>query len=187
MAPKNMKNENSQAPAPSPLWYYAGGALSLIVGAASITAPYLASELLVQLTGVFCVASGVILLISALFGKNKKHWLYGLFSALLRGVVGVLLLANVIAGLYALTVTLAALFVVEGLFEMIFAVSLFRKTNKAWPWVALNAIAAFALGGILFSDLPGDSTWSIGLLFGINSLFLGVSLIMVAAHRPQSV
>jgi len=102
-------------------------------------------------------------------------------------VVGVLLLANVIAGLYALTVTLAALFVVEGLFEMIFAVSLFRKANKAWPWVALNAIAAFALGGILFSDLPGDSTWSIGLLFGINSLFLGVSLIMVAAHRPQSV
>lgn len=183
-----MQTPETPAPAsstPSSLWYYGGGILSVAVGMFAISAPYIASIVLVQLIGFLCLASGVILLSSSLFGKEKKHWLSGLISSLLRGVVGILLLANVIAGLAAITLTLAALFVLEGLLEAIATYTLFKNKNKAWPWVLLNALAALVLGGILFADLPGDSSWAIGLLFGINSIFLGVSFLMVGIYQPR--
>jgi uncharacterized membrane protein HdeD (DUF308 family) len=39
---------------------------------------------------------------------------------------------------------------------------------------------------MLLSKYPSDADWAIGLLFGINSVFLGFSLIMVAFSMPQA-
>jgi len=73
---------------------------------------------------------------------------------------------------------------VEGNFGVIFALK-FRGKNPAWIWLLLNALAAFVLGGMLLAHFPSDAAWAIGLLFGINSLILGVSLIMFAVAMPR--
>ena len=167
------------------IWYYLTGVLSVLVGVFAITKPMLATVAITQLIGAFCLVNGVILLISAVFGKAKKHRILDILSALLRTVVGVLLLVNVISGIVALTMVLASLFLVEGIVGLVFAFKL-RGKNSAWIWVLLNSLVAFVLGGLLFQDLPGDAAWGIGLLFGINSIFLGLSFIMFAAAMPKA-
>lgn len=177
---------NLPAHAQGKVWFYISGALSLLVGFVAIARPGLASIALTQLIGIFCVVSGVFLLGSALFGKTTRHRLWDLFSAALRIIVGVLFLVNVIKGLLALTLVLAAVFLAEGIAGVVLALKLKGK-NPAWIWVLLNSIAAFVLGGMLLAKFPSDAIWAIGLLFGINSIFLGVSLIMygVGLHRAQ--
>jgi uncharacterized membrane protein HdeD (DUF308 family) len=182
----NASSSSVPAHAQGKIWFYISGALSLLVGFIAIARPGLASLALTQVIGVFCVVSGVFLLGSALFGKTTKHRLWDLFSAALRIVVGVLFLVNVIKGLLALTLVLAALFLAEGVAGIFLAVKLKGK-NPAWIWILLNSLAALVLGGMLLAKFPSDAAWAIGLLFGINSIFLGVSLIMYGAglHRAE--
>jgi len=167
------------------IWYYLGGILSVIVGFAAISTPYLFSALIAQFIGIFCVVSGVFLLFSAIFGKTRNHRVLDLFSAILRLIVGVVLLANLVAAVLALTLLLACIFLAEGLVGIFYAFRLKGK-NPAWVWILLNAIVALILGGMLFAKFPSDAPWAIGLLFGINSIFLGFSLIMFAAALPHA-
>jgi len=165
-------------------WYFVGGGLSALVGVFAILRPGAATFAIEQFLGIIFIASGLALLLSALLGKAKKHRLLDLASSALRLIVGILLIAKALNGVIALTLVVASIFIVEGIFGLIFALK-FRGKNPAWIWMLLNAIAAFVLGGMLFANFPSDAAWAIGLLFGINSLILGVSLIMFAVAMPQ--
>jgi uncharacterized membrane protein HdeD (DUF308 family) len=167
------------------VWYYVGGILSIFVGFAAISAPYLFSGMIALLIGSFALVSGIFLFFSAVFGKTRKHRILDFFSAFLRVVVGILLLSNVGAAVQALTLLLAAVFLAEGLVGIYFGLQL-RAKNPAWIWILLNGFVALVLGGMLLAKFPGDSEWAIGLLFGINSVFLGFSFIMFAAALPKA-
>jgi len=167
------------------IWYYLGGILSVIVGFAAISAPYLFSALVAQFIGIFCVVSGVFLLFSAIFGKTQNHRVLDFFSAILRLVVGVTLLANLVVAVMALTLLLACIFLAEGMIGIFYAFKLKGK-NSAWVWILLNAVVALILGGMLLAKFPSDAPWAVGLLFGINSIFLGFSLIMFASALPSA-
>lgn len=167
------------------VWYYLGGILSVIVGFAAISAPYLFSALVAQFIGIFCLVSGIFLLFSAIFGKTRNHRVLDFFSAILRLIVGGMLLANLVAAVMALTLLLACIFLAEGLVGIFYALKL-RGKNSAWVWILLNGVVALVLGGMLLAKFPSDAPWAIGLLFGINSIFLGFSLIMFAAALPNA-
>lgn len=167
------------------MWYYGGGLISLLVGGFAMARPGVTSVAIAQIIGIFCLVSGAILLASALFGKAKKHRILDFFSAALRVIVGLLLIVKVVQGVMALTLVLAAIFIAEGIFGALLAFQL-RGKNPAWIWVLLNAAVAVVLGGMLLAKFPTDADWAIGLLFGINSLFLGVSLVMYAYLMPQA-
>lgn len=184
--PKTMPaNLSSAEAAKGRTWYFVGGGLCALVGLFAILRPGVATVAIEQFLGIIFIASGLALLLSALFGKAKKHRLLDLASSALRLIVGILLIAKALNGVIALTLVVAAIFIVEGIFGLIFALK-FRGKNPAWIWMLLNAIAAFVLGGMLFANFPSDAAWAIGLLFGINSLILGVSLIMFAVAMPRS-
>jgi uncharacterized membrane protein HdeD (DUF308 family) len=180
-------NESSvaQSKTTGAVWYYIGGILSVIVGFAAITAPYLFSALVAQFIGIFCVVSGVFLLFSAIFGKTQNHRVLDFFSAILRLVVGLTLLANLVAAVMALTLLLACIFLAEGMVGVFYAFKLKGK-NSAWVWILLNGVVALILGGMLLAKFPSDAPWAVGLLFGINSIFLGFSLIMFASALPNA-
>ncbi len=165
-------------------WYFVGGGLSALIGVLAIARPGLASFAIEQFLGFIFIASGIALLLSAAFGKARKHRVLDFLSSALRLGVGILLIAKALNGVIAMTLVVAAIFLVEGIFGVIFALK-FRGKNPAWIWLLLNALAAFVLGGMLLAHFPSDAAWAIGLLFGINSLILGVSLIMFAVAMPR--
>lgn len=165
-------------------WYFLGGGLSALVGLLAIVRPGLASFAIEQFLGFVFIASGIALLLSAIFGKARKHRILDLLYSALRLGVGILLIAKALNGVIAMTLVVASIFIVEGFFGVIFALK-FRGKNSAWIWILLNALTAFVLGGMLLANFPSDAAWAIGLLFGINSLFLGFSLIMFAVAMPR--
>ena len=166
-------------------WYLLGGILTIIVGFSAMASPYLFSGLIAQFIAVFCLVSGAFLLVSAIFGKAKNHRWLDILSAILRLAVGAVLLGNLAAAVAALTLVLAAVFIAEGVVGLGFAFKLKGK-NPAWIWILLNGLVAIILGGMLLAKFPADSEWAIGLLFGINSVFLGFSLVMFALAMPKA-
>lgn len=167
------------------LWYLLGGGLSALVGILAMARPGLASVAIEQFIGIFLIVSGVVLLFSALFGKAEKHRVLDFLSSALRLATGILLIVKVVSGVIALTLVVASIFFVEGIFGVLFALR-YRGKNPAWIWILLNGITAFILGGMLLAKFPSDAAWVIGFLFGLNSLILGVSLIMFALALPKA-
>lgn len=178
--------ENTSAPhAAGRIWYVIGGIFSILVGFYAIGRPGLAAVAITQVIGMFAFVSGIFLLAAALFGNARQHRVLDFFSALLRLVVGVLLLTNVIQGVLALTLLLGAVFVVEGVHGAVLGFKL-RGKNPAWGWIVFNGVISLVLGVMLLAKFPSTAVWAIGLLFGINSIFLGVSLLAFAMALPRA-
>lgn len=161
----------------SPVWFLFSGTLSIIAGMVAIALPSLTAIAITQVIGVICMVSGIFLLLTAIFSKSRDHRFLDFISALLRLAVGIMLVVKVGPAVLALTLLLAAVFLAEGFASIVFSFKL-KASNPGWVWVLLNGLAALVLGGLLLAKFPSDAAWAIGLLFGINSLFLGVSLIM---------
>jgi uncharacterized membrane protein HdeD (DUF308 family) len=167
------------------IWFSIGGVLSVLAGIVAIAVPCVTSVVIAQFIGILCVVSGAFLLATAIFGKEIQHRVFNVFAALLRIALGVIFLGNLFSAVQVMTLFLAAVFVAEGIFGLVLGFQL-RGKNSAWIWVILNGVASLLLGGLLFAKFPSGAPWAIGLLFGINSLFLGVSLLMYGISSPKA-
>lgn len=170
------------------IWYILGGILSIFVGFFAIGRPGVAALAVTQVVGIIALASGLVLFFAALFGKARQHRLLDFLSAVLRVLVGLMLLENLLQGVLVLTLVLGSVFIVEGIAGIFLGFKL-RGKNPAWGWVALNGVVSLVLGGMLIAQFPDSALWAIGLLFGINCLFSGFALIMygTAMHKAQEV
>ena len=81
-------------------------------------------------------------------------------------------------GIITLTILLAALFLAEGVLEMIMAIRV--RPHEGWSWLLLSGLIAIAVGLMIGLGLPGSATWAIGLLVGVNLLSTGISFITLA-------
>lgn len=169
----------------SRIWYILGGILSIFVGFFAMGRPGLATLAVTQVVGIIALASGIVLFLAAIFGKARQHRLLDFFSAVLRLAVGLMLVANVLKGMLVLTLVLGAVFLVEGLGGLVLGFKL-RGKNPAWGWVVVNGLAALVLGGMLIAQFPGSAIWAIGMLFGINCIFTGATLIAYGSALPKA-
>jgi uncharacterized membrane protein HdeD (DUF308 family) len=76
-----------------------------------------------------------------------------------------------------LTLILGAVFFAEGL--ICIGTSFRLRGNSAWTWLLLNGVVALVLGGMIYARWPLDSEWVIGVLYGIQSIFSGVAMLML--------
>ena len=169
----------------SRIWYILGGILSIFIGFYAMGRPGLATLAVTQVVGIIALASGIVLFFAAVFGKARQHRLYDFFSAALRIVVCLLLVANVLKGVLLLTLVLGSIFVIEGIYGLVLGLKL-RGKNPAWGWVVFNGLAALVLGIMLIAQFPGSAIWAIGLLFGINCIFTGATLIAYGTALPKA-
>jgi len=159
-------------------WFFFGGALSILVGVIAIGAPLLFSQVLTQLLGAFCLVSGVVGLFLAVFGKDRSHRFSSGFSGVIRIAAGCALLFYTTSGMLMITLILAGVFLAEGMICV--ATALRMRKNPAWIWLLLNGVTALILGGMIYARWPLDAGWVIGLLYGIQSIFSGTTLVMLA-------
>lgn len=164
-------------------WLIFGGVLSILVGFFAMGSPLLFSVVIAQLLGIFALVSGVISLGLALFSKHVAHRVLDALSGLIRIAAGIALLACVASGVAVITLILAIFFMVEG---VAFIIGAFKMREHAgWIWTLINGIAALVLGVMVYARWPSDSAWVLGLLYGINSLFWGASLLALGFAAPK--
>jgi uncharacterized membrane protein HdeD (DUF308 family) len=130
------------------------------------------------------LVSGGIGLFQAVFGKEPAHRILSALSAVIRLAAGASLFLFTGSGALALTLILAVVFVVEGIFCIVTSLSM--RANKAWFWLFLNGLVALALGWMIYAQWPLDGEWVIGVLYGIQSIFSGTAMVMLGLSASRS-
>jgi len=78
---------------------------------------------------------------------------------------------------------LAMFFVLEGVFLAVGAIQM--RSHSGWVWTLISGLAAIFLGVMIYGGWPSSSAWVLGLLFGINLIFSGTSLLALGmGARP---
>ncbi len=165
-------------------WFIFFGVVSLLVGVFAIALPIIAALAIAQVIGIFCVISGVFSIGAVIFGQEKHHRVTSVVLAVVRLVVGLMLLLDPTAGVLSLAIVLGIFFIAEGL---VFAIGSFRgPSGRPKGMMLVNGIVAFVLGIMIFAGFPSDAPAIIGLLYGINSIFYGITLLALASAAKPS-
>lgn len=165
-------------------WLIAIGIFSILVGFIAIGSPLIFSVIIAQFIGAFALVSGVFALFLAITSKHVAHRVLEIVLAIIRIAAGCVLLACVASSVAVITLIIAVFLMFEGL-SFIFGAFKMRA-HKGWVWTLVNGIAALVLGFMVWAQWPSSSAWVIGLFYGINSIFWGMSLLTMglAAQKP---
>ncbi len=146
--------------------------------------PLFFSVVLAQFLGIFALVSGVISLGVAVFGKQVTHRVLEGLLAVIRIIAGIVLLRCIASSIAVIALILAVYLIVEGIFSIIGAFKM--RQHYGWVWTLINGIAAVVLGVMVYNRWPSNSAWVLGMLFGINSLFWGISLLSLGSAAPKA-
>ena len=166
--------------------YLFEGIVLLLLGAAAIIVPQIATLTVALLIGWLLLFSGVIGLITTFQMRPAPGFWWSLVSALIAIAAGIVLLASPAGGAITLTFVLIAFFIIEGIASIMFALDHKRELSGQWGWMLASGIIDLALAIMIFAGLPSTAAWAVGLLVGINMIFGGSALIAMALHARKS-
>jgi uncharacterized membrane protein HdeD (DUF308 family) len=135
--------------------------------------------------GWIFLVSGVVAIFHAF---SAGQW-RGFFLNLLIGILaaaGAYLASLPLAGILTLTALVAALFLADGVLEVVMAFRI--RSHRGWGWVLVSGLVAIAAGALIALQLPSSATWVLGVLVGIKMIFAGWSFIALApgGHRSDA-
>ena len=160
-------------------FFLAEGILMLVLGLLAIAVPEIASLAIAILVGWLFFIGGIFRTLSVLRHRGMPGFWWSLLTAVLAVVLGLVLLLRPVAGVLTLTLALVVFFVVEGIAAILLAVE-HRRHLPSWGWVLLSGLVDLFLAYLIWDGWPSSAGWAIGLLVGINMVFVGLSLIMTA-------
>jgi uncharacterized membrane protein HdeD (DUF308 family) len=162
------------------------GIMLLILGAAAIILPAVATLAFTLIIGWLFLISGGVGLVTTFWMRNAPGFWWALVSAVIAIAAGITLIRWPISGTVSLTLLLIAFFVIEGIATLMYAFDHRAQLSGRWGWMLASGIVDLILAGIIFAGLPETATWALGLLVGINMLFGGTAMIgmALAARHP---
>jgi uncharacterized membrane protein HdeD (DUF308 family) len=155
------------------------GVIMIVLGVVAIGEPMVASFAVALFAGWLFLFSGIVGLAGVFTARHVPGFWWGLASALLGIVIGIYLIWRPLAGVVTLTLAVAIYFGAQGLCQIISAIAQ-RSMLRSWGWVVFGGLVNIVLSALIISGLPGTAEWTLGLLFGINLLMWGFSLVMTA-------
>lgn len=165
-------------------FFLAEGIFFAVLGFIAVVVPQIVSVAIVLFLGWLILFGGIVQISRALmFHAMPGFWAW-LFMGLLQVVVGYLFLARPIAGILTLTLMIAVFFALEGIAKIYLAFMLRPLPN--WGWVLFSGITALIFAVFVSVSWAETSQWLLGLLFGINMIFLGASLIKISLNYKES-
>jgi uncharacterized membrane protein HdeD (DUF308 family) len=155
-------------------WFLVVGILLTVLGVVCVGKAQTATTFSILALGWVLAISGVAWLVSSFYAFTWHGFFLYLLNAIIRGVTGYLLIRHPDAGAAGVTMLLAALFIVGGIFRGAAASAL---RFPRWGWTVLSGLVSFALGVYLLSTWPTASTYFVGVVIGVDLIFDGASLI----------
>jgi len=162
------------------------GIVLLLLGAAAVIVPPLATLAVTIFFGWLILISGIVGLITTFWMRHAPGFWWSLLSAILGIVVGVMLIASPVVGALSLTFLLIAFFLIEGAVSIMFAFDHKRELSGQWGWMLVSGIIDLVLATMIMAGLPSTAAWALGLLVGINMIFGGAAMIAMALHARKA-
>ena len=166
--------------------FIAEGIILVLLGALAIFLPLFATITVTIILGWIFLASGIIGLITTFRARQAPGFWWSLVSALIAIAVGLILLAQPIAGALSLTLLMIVFFVVEGAATIMYAFEHRRELTGRWDFMLVSGIIDFVIAGIILAGFPGTAAWALGLLVGIDMIFGGVAVVAIAVHARSA-
>ena len=155
------------------------GLIMIVLGVLAIGEPMVASVAVALFAGWLFLFSGVIGLAGVFTARRVPGFWWNLLTALLGIAIGLYLILRPLRGIVTLTLAIAIYFGAQGITQIITAITQ-RSMLRSWGWMVFGGIVNILLFVLIITGLPGTAEWTLGLLFGINLLMWGFTLVMTA-------
>lgn len=152
------------------LWFVLLGVALIILGIVALWALWVASLATALAIGALLLAGGAAEVVGAFWCRGWSGFFLHLLSGVLSLVVGGLFLRAPVDAVLALTLLLACLLMVGGIFKIVAALG---YRFGAWGWPLLSGVIDLILGILIWLEWPASALWVIGLFVGISLIFRG--------------
>lgn len=156
------------------------GIFSILLGIIMLITPKITSFAVAMILAIILTAYGLYRIINSIIERKYiRHIFLNIFIGILLLACGIFLFFYPVFNLVLLTSTIAVYFILESISTAAFSFQT-RGIVHFWWLNLLVALLQFLLGFIIIIGLPTTALWTIGVLLGINLLFSGMSMLMVA-------
>lgn len=158
-------------------WMIALGIVTIVMGSAAILFPLFSSLAIAMIVGLAFVIAGIAQIVAAFSHPRSGVRILTFFVGALCLTAGIYLLANPVEGLFALTIVVAAIFLVEGILKTIYAFRI--RPVAGWGWLLFDGLISIVLGLMLWIRFPSSALWALGIIAGISILISGWTMVML--------
>ena len=159
-------------------WMAVLAAICIVGGFMALLNPFGATIFPVTIAGWVFLVQGIIQVFHASRIRDWTGFLWSLGIGVLSLLVGIVLVADPLAGAIPLTLLVAVLFLATGVAKTMFAFAL--RPLDGWVWVLASGLVSVVLGVMILAGLPATATTILGLLLGIELVSNGVLFLFVA-------
>ena len=161
--------------------FFAEGVFFVILGTLAIIVPHVFTLGIIIFLGWLLLIGGTIKIIRAVSIINMPGFSLWFALGLIQTAIGYFLVTEPAQGSQTITLLLTILFAIEGLANIFLA--LMMRPLPQWGWVFFNGITALVLAIVVWMGWPQTGLWVLGLLLGINMVFLGWLLIKLSLYH----
>lgn len=154
------------------------GLLSVGLGLLALGNMVAASVAVSTLTGALFLVAGVAQAAAGLSGMTFGSRPLAVILGLLMAVLGISFLANPLEGAVSLALLVLVLLGLSGALRLSFAWWM-RQTRFYWPMLVTGALSIL-LAGLIAANFAEMSTRLLGLVLGVELLFNGAGLVVIA-------
>ena len=157
--------------------FWSGIAMT-VVGAFALLFPLGTTFTIAVMVGWLLIFAGAATLYDAFTVESTGPFFGKLLLGLLKLALGVFLVRHPNVGMVALTLLLAAVFMIDGAVQV--AVALELRPRDGWVWILVAGLIAIGAGLLIAAELPKTSHFVLGVLLGISFLSTGISRIVLS-------
>ena len=165
-------------------FFLAEGIFLIILGTIAILVPHFFTVAIVVSLGWILLFGGTFLIIRALFFFRMPGFGLWLFMGVLQFLIGFLFLSQPLEGILTLTLLMTLFFALEGIAKISFAFMM--RPLAHCGYILFSGMTALFLALVIWMGWPGTAEWLLGLLFGINMLFGGWSLVNISLRYKEN-
>jgi len=163
-------------------WFFALGALLVIIGIGALGSSVAATLITTTALGVILFVGGCAEVVTSFMARTWRGFAAYLLMGILMAISGFFLMTQPLVGSATLTVLVATLLLVAGTGRVAFAIV---DRYPRWGWGVASGVLSVLLGGLVFAQYPSSSLYFIGTIVGCELILRGAGWISLAlgAHR----
>lgn len=161
--------------------FWSGAAIA-VVGVLALLFPAFTTYSVELMIGWLLILAGAATIYGAFSVEGTGPFFGDLLFGLLKLALGVYLVMHPTVGIMALTIMLAAIFMIDGAAQLVLAFDV--RPRDGWIWVLLSGLVSIGVALLIAAGLPSSSRVALGILVAINFLSTGIALVMLSRALP---
>ena len=154
------------------------GLVLIVAGIAAITVPAVSEIPASKILGSVLIGTGLLQIVQSSKMLNWTGFVWHMLLGSLATVGGALIYMDPFAGVVALTVTIAVIFAVHGLTQIVFAIRV--REQAGWHCFLVSGCIALVVAVLLLIKLPYSHSFTPATIAGVSLMFAGCAYVAMA-------